>query len=106
MRVLAKYGLTATATRNGASTTATGHATMPNATSRPPGINTATIIGEIACAKKYSTVSTSPATTLTKSPDRRRTMYAGASGSSLLYRSIRILANSRNAMSCACHDSR
>ena len=99
MRVLAKYGLTATATRNGASTAAIGHAMYANATRSPPGIRTATIIGEIACAKKYSTVSTSPPTTLTKSPERRLTIYAGASGSSLSYRSILILASSLNAMS-------
>ena len=33
-------------------------------------------------------------------------MYAGASGSSLSYMSIRIFASSRYAMSCACQVSR
>ena len=82
MRVLAKNGLTATATRNGARAAAIGHDMTASAMSSPPGIRTATIIGEIAWAKKNSTVSTSPPTTLTMSPERRRTMYAGANGSS------------------------
>ena len=60
IRVLAKNGLTATAIRNGASVAAMGQATMASALSSPTGMRNATIIGEMAWAKKYSTVSTSP----------------------------------------------
>ena len=39
--------------------------------------------GAIVWAKKYSTVSTSCVASATRSPDRRRNKYAGASASSL-----------------------
>ena len=79
-RAWAIRGLTATASRKGESTNASGQAITASTASTPAGTTTATKAGVMVWAKKYSTVSMSLPTILTRSPERRFTIYARSQG--------------------------
>src|SRR2546427_81715 len=105
MRARPSTGTSAVYKRKGTSTRTRAAPNAPRATRTAAGTSTATNAGVIVWAKKYSISSTSWVAAPTRSPDRRRVRYAGASASSFLNTPSRMSVSSRYATSWASHDS-